>query len=554
MNRLNLADTRDRNLPRMLQLQAATIGNKAFLRRGEQRITFHEAERATNALAWGLKSLGVGAGDRVAFYLRSDLEAILLTLAVNKLRAIWVPINTDYKALWLEDALNRSKPAVIVADTEMLPRLVEVIDRIDCRRIVIHDPGGLDASLLDPATSPLGPATSRLGGATTWNALLEFPETSHDLAGIHYGDTAAILWTSGTTGKSKGVMQSHNTWVRSAEAGRESFESREGDVTYNVLPLYNTAAWSTNIFRGLYEGICIALDAEFSVSRFWDRIRFYGATQTFTLGAMHIFLWQAPPRPDDADNPLRAAAMVPMPEHLIEPFRERFGIELISQGFGQSETCGIFQRVSGRGKRWKANALGEPAPDGFDVKLLDDGGEEVAQGDVGEFCLKAKTPFSLFNGYFDDPEASRAAYHGEWYRTGDLGRRDQDGDFFFVDRKKDAVRHKGRNVSTMEVEAAVRRHPSVEDVAAFGVPSGELESESELKINVVLRAGAQLGAEELARYINANAPYFFVPRYIEFVSELPYTPTKKVQKYLLRRQGLNPNTWDLTESRFRVTR
>jgi crotonobetaine/carnitine-CoA ligase len=160
----------------------------------------------------------------------------------------------------------------------------------------------------------------------------------------------------------------------------------------------------------------------------------------------------------------------------------------------------------------------------------------------------------FFNGYFHDPEATLATFRNLWYHTGDLGRKDQDSEFFFVDRKADYLRYKGRNVSSFAVEAAVNAHPAVAESAAYGVASAELESESEIKVEVVLEPGCELGPEELARFVNQNAPYFFVPRYIEFVDQLPHTPTGRIRKFELRQRGVTDATWDRDAAGFIVER
>ncbi len=308
-----------------------------------------------------------------------------------------------------------------------------------------------------------------------------------------------------------------------------------------------------NIYPALIAGLPVALDPRFSVGEFWDRTRFYGATHIFTLGAMHIFLWQAPERPDDRDNPVRVASAIPMPEWLLEPFRQRFGIEVVTQGYGQSEAFTILYRVDDGSRQWKPNSAGVPA-EGFEVKLLDDDDREVPVGEVGEFCLRPAEPNTIFNGYFGDPEATLAAFRNLWYHTGDLGRRDADGEFFFVDRKADYIRYKGRNVSSFDVEAAVGAHPAVLRCAAYGVPRPELDWEAEIKVDIVLRPGASATAEEIARFVNERAPYFFVPRYIEFVSELPTTPTGRVGKFELRQRGVTAATWDREKAGFAVRR
>jgi crotonobetaine/carnitine-CoA ligase len=265
-----------------------------------------------------------------------------------------------------------------------------------------------------------------------------------------------------------------------------------------------------------------------------------------------MFLWQAPEKPDDADNPVRHASMIPLPDELIDPMKKRFGIRTIDQGYGQSEVMGLVHRVDD-GRTWKPRCLGVPLP-GIEFRLLDDDDGEVPAGEVGEFCVRPTQPFALFSGYFNDPEATVRAWRNLWYHTGDLGRRDQEGDYFFVDRKADYIRYKGRSVSSFAIEAAVGVHAAVAECAAHGVTSAELESEAEIKVVVVLKPGQQLSAEALARFVNDNAPYFFVPRYIEFVDELPHTPTGRVQKFKLRERGVTPHTWDRDEAGFVVTR
>lgn len=534
---LSFAQPELRNLGRVLQSYAEHTPDNIYLRSNERSLTFRETNQLVNRFAAGLKQLGLARGERVAIYMQPAINFVALVLAVNKLGAIWTPINTDYKNSWLRDAINDSKPRIVITDAALLGAV-------------------LDAEQLSPRTYQLvcdGADESAGSDITALESFLALSDVDHDLSQIHYGDTAAILWTSGTTGKPKGVMQSHNAWIRSCESGNRMTGTREGDVAYNCLPLYNSAAWVSNIFRALLAGITCALDPQFSVSNFWDRIRYYGATQTLTLGAMHMFLWNAPPRPDDADNPLRVAYMIPMPDAIMEPFSKRFGLEKILQGYGQSEIMAFVVRANEVGTTWKPNALGTVVHD-LELKLLDDQGIEVAPGQPGEFCVKPLAPFVIFNGYFDQPEITRNAFSGEWYRTGDLGLKDTDGDLFFVDRKKDVIRYKGRSISSLQIESIAQRHPAVASAAAFGIPSEELSSEHEIKLDVICKSGQTLNPAELARFINDNAPYFLVPRYIELVEQLPYTPTNKIEKYKLRSRGVGPATWDRIRENFELKR
>jgi crotonobetaine/carnitine-CoA ligase len=537
MNPLPLDDIADRHLDRILQLQAQQNGDTEFLIADSGRITYREADDMTGRLASGFEAMGIARGDRVCLLMANVPELVLACLALNKLGAVWVPICTDYKGEWLHDTIERSRSRALVTDREHLQRVVDVRDALRDEKLVLLDGGESDFPSAIPYRELLD------------NAPYPFDHTRHD-----YGDTCAILWTSGTTGRSKGVMQAHNNWIRSTLLGASlQYTLQPGDIAYCALPLYNSGAWLTCVIRAMIAGIGCAIDRKFSVSHFMGRIEHFRATQTFAVGAMGVFLMNTPEREDDADTPLREAGIAPMPPELWQKFEQRFGVRLNRAGLGQSE-CLLTLNQEHCDIEVPSYCLGFPPPD-VDARLFDDEGNEVPDGEAGEICVRPLAPHILFNGYFNDPEATKAAYRGEWFLTGDMGRKDPaTGAFYFVDRKKDAVRFAGRNISTLEVESVVRRHPAVKDVAAFGVPSAELESEDELKLNIVLEEGTNPSPEELCAFINEAAPYYFVPRYMEFVDALPYTPTNKVQKFMLRQAGITIATWDLRQSDYVVER
>jgi crotonobetaine/carnitine-CoA ligase len=266
---------------------------------------------------------------------------------------------------------------------------------------------------------------------------------------------------------------------------------------------------------------------------------------------MHGFLFNAPEQADDADNPLRVAQMVPMSADMREPFAKRFDVELLPLGFGQSECMAILSPIRDM-HTLPENALGHPLPD-TRIALLDDDLNPVPDGQPGELCIQPLAEHVLLNGYYDDEQATAEAFEGGWYHTGDLLRH-VEGHYYFVDRKRDALRFGGRNISSVEVEGVVRAHPAVADAAAFGIPAENSPGESELALHVVLKEGREISHEALARHINDNAPHFFVPRYLEFVDSLPYTPTQKVQKFKLRERGVTAATWDRLTSAFTVQR
>ncbi len=531
MNVVDLSDTKNRHLGKILELQAASNGDTDFLITDEQRISFADAEVLSNRLAAGFASLGVTRGDRVSFYVGNVPELVLMCLALNKIGAIWVPVCTDYKGEWLSDTLKRSRARVLVSDREHLARISEIEDQLDHEHLVVIE--------ADTAADK---------GAVSLQQLADHPPLRPDYASMDYCDTNAILWTSGTTGKSKGVMVAHNNWIRSTLLGTAlQYETRAGDIAYCAMPLYNAGAWLTSIVRALMMGIGVVIEPKFSVSHFMERIKHFGATQTFAVGSMGVFLMGTPEREDDADTPLREAGIVPLPPAMWDAFAKRFDVKLVRSGLGQSE-CLLTLNQEHSDAEAPVYALGWPPPDA-DVRLFDDDGNEVPDGEAGEICVRPLEPCILFNGYFDNPEATAEAFRGDWFLTGDMARKDpENGAFFFVDRKKDAVRFAGRNISTVEVESVVMRHPDVAQAAAFGIPSEALDSEDELKINVVLKENARPSHEDIAGFINDNAPYYFVPRYMEFVDALPYTPTNKVQKYQLRKIGVTDDTWDLKSS------
>ncbi len=537
MNILDLSDPADRQLGKILELQAAQNGDTEYLITDSQRITYAEANATCDRLAAGFKALGVGKGDRVTMFMSNVPEMVLMCLALNKLGAIWVPICTDYKGEWLLDSLERSRADILVTDAAHWETLAAIRDKLDLTHCI-----ALEDEL------------AAAEGLSSYASLLEHEPYTADYSTLDWGDTCAILWTSGTTGKSKGVMVAHNNWIRSNVLGTQlQYTAEPGDIIYCAMPLYNAGAWITCVARALLAGVGVVIEEKFSVSAFMERVKHFNATQTFAVGSMGVFLMSQPEKPDDADNPMREALIVPMPPAMWSDFEKRFDVKLVRSGLGQSECLLSLNHEHSKVKA-PMYALGWPPPD-VDVRLFDDEGNEVPDGEPGEICVKPLAENVVFNGYFDNPEATANAFRGEWFLTGDMARKDpENGVFYFVDRKKDAVRFAGRNISTLEVESVALRHPEVQEVAAFGIPSEALESEDEMKLNVVRTPGSELTPEDLCRFLNENAPYYFVPRYLDMVESLPYTPTNKVQKYKLREAGVSDSTWDLKTSGFEVKR
>jgi len=539
MNQLQLDGKHERTMGNIIRCQAEAIPDVIALVAGDAQYTYRELNDKANAYAAGFSALGIGRDDTVCILMDSCPEYVFVVYALSKLGAIWVPINATYRGDWLAMAFEDSLSKTLVIDSQYLQKVDELAS-VSFETIIVR--GELDEA---------PPHGFRLN---SFDILENNASAEHNNKQLHYGDTNAVTWTSGTTGRSKGVMLSHNNWIVSAEACCALSDYRAGDVLYNCLPLYNAAAWTINVFPAHYAGVTLAFDGHFSVSEFWQRVRFYSATHSMCVGSMGVFLWNQAKKDDDAENTMRSAIMVPMPEDLIEPFKERFGLEAIhTHSYGQSEAMVTLNppRTGDLGR--KANCLGVKVPT-IEVALLDEDDLPVATGEVGEICVRPRQPFVIFNGYFNNPEATAESFRNLWYHTGDLARQDEDGDYFFADRKADYIRYKGRNVSSVQLEGLIRKHPAVADVAVFGIPCEDVVSEAEIMAAVKLVEGQQVTEDEIARFVNNNAPYYFVPRYLEFVQDYPTTPNGKVQKYKLRDRGTSDQTWDRNAEGFTVTR
>jgi crotonobetaine/carnitine-CoA ligase len=518
-----------------LSLQAERNGDAPFLLADDRRLTYADVDGLTDARAAGLDGLGVEPGDVVALFMENSLEFVLCSFAINKRGAAWSPINAVYRGDWLRRAIEDIDSDILIVDAALLPRVLELGDGLPTKKLVIY--GDLRG---DPP--PMTWLTcEELAGHTTRRSTLEVLPAA----------LGAVIWTSGTTGRSKGVMESNYAWLSGGATIARARDTQPADIAYCCLPLYNTGGWSINLFGALSSGTAVAIDQHFSVTEFWNRCRHFNATQMATVGIMQIYLWQQPEKPNDRDNAVRVAGlMTGMPPDLVEPFKERFGIDLIWNTFGQSEV--MSPTITQPGKTYPPGSTGHPRPD-MEVKVLNEDDYEVAVGETGEICVRPLEPDIIFSGYYRQPEATLESFRNLWYHSGDLGKFDEDGQLYFVDRKSDSTRYKGRNISSFEIESVARNYPNIRECAAIGITSAELEVEDEVMLCVVA-TDAEIDPHGLARFINDNAPYYFVPRYIVLIDEIPHTPTGKVQKHLLRQAGVPDGAWDRNAEAFELKR
>ena len=510
----------ERTLPAILERQASRLGPRRFLTIGGTSRTFAEMRDEVARLAGALAAHGISPGDRVAVMAENRLEVIDAWFACAWLGAILVPVNTATKGPQLEHVLSNSEPRALAIEPEFLERL-EVLAAVpvSLEHLWVLDTCEQDRWRHLPVErfpAPAGPAERHPVGP---------------------GDTVAILYTSGTTGPSKGVMCPHAQfywWALSTAALLDGLS--EEDVLYTCLPLFHTNALNACI-QALVHGARFVVGPRFSASRFWERVAAADATVTYLLGAMVSILAKTGEAPAERRHRLRVALAPATPPQLYDVFRDRFGV-VLRDGFGMTETNAV---IGARDGRQPPGTMGYVMP-GYQAKIVDENDEELPDGTPGELVMRADEPFAFSTGYWRLPEQTVASWRNLWFHSGDRAVREPDGCFRFLDRMKDAIRRRGENVSAWEVEQVLDAHPDIAASAAIPVPS-EL-GEDEVMAVIVPREGASVAFEDVIRHCETRLAYFAIPRYLELADELPLTPNGKVQKYVLRERGVGARTWD----------
>lgn len=484
-----------------------------FLIWGDEEETYEQFNAHVDTAAAYWHHIGVRKGDRVAFMADNSPGFLHAWLGLAKLGAVLVAINTGFKF---------AEASYLVEHSEARFALIDPAHAAVFRRIEQSVP-----SL--SSTFSLGPADDYddfVSSAAQLNGHVPAVHISGD-------DIISLIYTSGTTGKPKGVMQTHRNYVLTGQAYPYWMKMEKGDRIYACLPLFhiNSQAYSTMGAIGA-EG-AIVLAPRFSASRFWPDVRRHGVTVFNFIGAMTVILSKSAPSAEDRNHKVRVAYGVPaLPSEVRQEIEERFGIACIS-GFGMSETTyGLLEPVDAErkpGSMGVPRSHPDPSVPPTEVKVVDADGAEVPAGTIGELVVRNA---AMMLGYFKEPEKTAEALVDGWLHTGDSAWQDEDGWFFFVDRKKDIVRRRGENVSSLEVENVISRHADVMESAVIGVPS-DLTDE-ELCAFVVARPDHAVDPAAIVGWCADQLAAFKVPRYIEVVGALPKTPTSKVEKHRLR--------------------
>jgi len=522
----------ERTMGRILAEKAERIPDKTFLLWEGRSWTYAALEQMTNRYANGLRALGIGHGDHVAVMLPNCPEFFWVCWGLGKIGAVAVPINTAAKGDMLRYFIDQSDASCVVVDDEWVARLAAIQPQLaKVGRYVYRGEQAPAACGLDASSAPV-------------HALAELESTDASrpaLDAVSYDDVHLIMYTSGTTGPSKGVMCPHSQGHAVGRALTIDFGYRPDDVLYTCLPLFHgNAIWYT-CYAALWADATIALAPRFSSTRFWDEIRASGATQFNTLGAMTNIIWQLPPGPHERDHKLRLCMTVPVPKEIYHEMQARYGVTLTSV-FAMTENFAM-TRFTPDDPPSKAGSAGR-THGACELRIVDDDERDLPAGEVGEIWMRPLQPGAMMKGYYKMPDATAREFVHGWFKTGDRGRLDADGYLYFVDRKKEAIRRRGENISAYEVELILSRHPAILEVAA--IPVASEMSEDDVMVYVVRKPGHALTHAEVVRFANEHMSYFMVPRFVEFTDALPKTASEKLEKYKLKQdaQARRDALWD----------
>jgi carnitine-CoA ligase len=516
-----------RTVPAMLARQAERFGDKPLVSVDGTTWTFRQTQAEAAGFAVTLRSAGVKMGDRVALICSNRLEFLRVFLGCAWIGAACVPINVASRGAQLQHILSNSGARLLILESVFAGNL----EHINVATLPVDTIWTIDRA--EPVRA---------------GALVSAPQTgsSCPAAELRPGDLLTILYTSGTTGPSKGVCCPHAQYFWWGVNTAALLELRDDDVLCTTLPLFHTNALNT-LFQALLMGIPVTFEKRFSASDFYASLKRSQATCTYVLGAMVPILLARGRSGEERAHKVRRALAPGVPARCHAEFTERTGIVLID-GWGSTETNFVLGTTADK----QRPGLMGPVYDGFSARVVDENDHDLPDGLPGELVVRADAPFAFATGYFGAIEKTAEAWRNLWFHTGDRVIREPDGYFRFVDRIKDAIRRRGENISSFEVEQVLLGHRAVALAAVFPVRSAL--AEDEVMAAIVLHPGEKATHLDLIQYCEPRLPYFAVPRYLEFVDELPTTESGKVQKYKLSARGLTEATWDREVAGYKLKR
>ncbi len=511
-------------IEQLIRHRVAQHPRDIWLKFKDREFTWEQVLANIHRAANGLLELGVRPGERVAIMMGNRPEFLWIHFAAGFIGAVSVPVNTSQRGATLHHILADSDSKAVIFEEPLRDAVMAVKDTVPTLRHTVV------------AEGKAGP-----GIDWTLERLLDHPDREPDLdVGAHAGG-GGMMYTSGTTGPPKGVVASGGDGY-SLAAALNATGVKPGETMYTALPLFHGNALMISGFGSMTLDAKFALGERFSASRFFDECRKYDAVEFNTLGGMIPILLKQPPRADDRQHKVRVVLSAACPPAVWREFEQRFGVRIV-EFYGMVDSPGLLLNDVGR-----VGSMGKPVG-GVEFRVVDDNDQPLPPGKVGELVFRH--PKGQLSHYHKLPDATADAYRGGWFHSGDLARVDEEGFFYFCGRKKASIRRRGENISAWEIETVVNQHPSVLESAAYAVPS-EL-GEDEVKIAVVMRAGARLKPEDLIAYCRDRMAYYAVPRYVEFVDELPKTGTQRIQYAALKERGI-AGSWDREKAGIQIAR
>jgi crotonobetaine/carnitine-CoA ligase len=516
----------DRTVGRLVAKMGQRLGDAPYIADNHAGpVSFGEFAQRVSRAAAGLAELGVNRDENVGVLMPNRVEFFVAAWAQPWRGGVTVPLHIALKGVMLRDAIVKCRVRTVITVPERVTELIAIA----------RETGYPSRMIIFGALEESWPGTMHSWDALTTPA--EVPPADTDPA-----EPAILMLTSGSTGGSKAVIKSHHfefVWASFGAEGRQYYDDAH---VWTCLPASHASTLSGAAYASMIAGTRLTVHERFSARGFWDTARRLEATHVNLVGRMMNVLMLQAPSPVDHQHGVRIVFGAPPP---LEPqaFRERFGVEVSSQGYGMTEIWVSPQDVARQDWTRPSNYMSIAHP-AMEVRLVAHDGRVLTPGspERGEILVRPREPLWMFSGYFGDPDATVAAWQDLWFHTGDMASMDAEGGLYFHGRTRDTLRRGGENISAPEVEAIALTHPAIADAAVYGVPS-EL-GEDEVKLDVILDPPGGITAAELLVFMSERSPAYMVPRFIDIVDSFPRTPSEKVQKHVLRERGVGPNTFD----------
>ncbi len=529
---------------KVLDAQVAARGDARFIQfEDEPALTFREFDQHCNRVGNAFAAIGVGFDEPVAVMLNNRLECLWTWIGLSRIGAVHVGINTAYKGAFLTHVLTNTGARYGVVEREFLPWLAD-IEETAPDLATVYVPG--------PPLSPDDVPSFQRIQVRHFDELMDAPDTA--IAGdITYRDTGMIMFTSGTTGPSKGVLMPHGHLYLFGLGMQSHMRMTEDDRYYICMPLFHAQGILMQFCAILIAGGSAVLAKQFRATSWIDEVRHHEATLTNLLGVMNDFVLRQPAKPSDKDNKLRMISAVPVTEETLAALRERFDVPKFNELFGMTE-CNL-PIIRPYDAPDEAGCSGKVWDEHFEVIIADpETDDELPVGEVGEILIRPKQAYCFMQGYNGMEERTVETWRNLWFHSGDAGRMDERGYVWYIDRIKDTIRRRGENISSYEVEAVLLEHPAVAEAAAVAVKADE-GGEDEVLACLVLKPDADPPAPDaVLDFCTPRMPYFAVPRYVEYLDDIPKTPSAKIQKNKLRDRGLSAAVWDREAAGYKVKR